>query len=156
CETVAFAHARGIIHRDLKPANVMVGQFGEVQVMDWGLAKVVDGGRWTVNSEKEPGRGHAGPASSGATDHDSRTEVGSVLGTFAYMPPEQARGDTALVDPCSDVFGLGAVLCKILTDEPPYVGPREQLRDQSRAGDTAPALARLDCCEAEGELIALA
>jgi serine/threonine-protein kinase len=151
CETVAFAHSRGVLHRDIKPANVMVGAFGEVQVMDWGLAKVVGARTQAVGAEVARG-GAMGPVAEG----DSRTEVGSVLGTFAYMPPEQARGDTAVLDPRCDVFGLGALLCKILTGHPPYLGTRDDVRDAARSGATRGAHARLDACGADGELVALA
>jgi len=89
CEAVAFAHAQGVVHRDLKPENVMVGPFGEVLVLDWGVARLLAGGR------------RAEPA-------------GTVLGTPGFMAPEQARGDTALVDERADVHALGAVLRYLL------------------------------------------
>ncbi|MBC8647117.1 MAG: serine/threonine protein kinase [Thermoanaerobaculia bacterium] len=91
CEAVAFAHAHGVIHRDLKPENVMVGSFGEVLVMDWGVAKV-------------------------AAD-DSDSSAGSVVGTHGYMPPEQGRGDVA--DERSDVFALGGILHFLLARQHP-------------------------------------
>ena len=111
----------GVIHRDLKPANVMVGAFGEVQVMDWGLAKFVARGEAAAKRPRRTGRdagrvstpdSHVGP--------EDRTEVGEVLGTPAYMPPEQARGEE--VDERADVFALGGILCAILTGKPPYTG----------------------------------
>src|SRR5262249_52847147 len=114
CQAVAYAHSRGVIHRDLKPANVMVGEFGEVQVMDWGLA--------TRRGEPElSAPGDAAPVAD-APGSPPQTQPGMLLGTPAYMAPEQARGEVAEVDRRSDVFGLGAILCEILTGQPPYRG----------------------------------
>src|SRR6516165_3264249 len=123
CQTVAYAHSQGIIHRDLKPANVMVGAFGEVQVMDWGLAKVLaeDAGQ-DVGQAFQPDR----PGSvrlENLTYGRDVTHPGDVLGTFAYMPPEQARGDIDRLDERCDVFSLGALLCQVLTGQAPYTGP---------------------------------
>jgi tetratricopeptide (TPR) repeat protein/tRNA A-37 threonylcarbamoyl transferase component Bud32 len=156
CQTVAYAHARGVIHRDLKPANVMVGRFGEVQVMDWGLAKVLAGA--------DAGADASGPDETTgevATEQDRQgsddTEAGSVLGTWAYMPPEQARGLVAQVDRRSDVFSLGAILTQILTGQPPYVGPDPgSVRLQAIEGRPDGVSARLAGCGAEPELIRLA
>src|SRR5262249_7138483 len=126
-QTVAYAHAKGVIHRDLKPANIMVGAFGEVQVMDWGLAKVLhEGGvadeeRASRLQQTEEGTRMQTARSSGSAGYGTDTEAGSLLGTPAYMPPEQANGDVALMDRRADVFGLGAILCEILTGKPPYV-----------------------------------
>src|SRR5262249_11320186 len=128
-QTLAYAHAKGVIHRDLKPANIMVGAFGEVQVMDWGLAKVLaEGGG--AGEERAGSRGRQfseqptsrTARSSGSAGSGTDTEAGSLLGTPAYMPPEQANGDVALLDRRADVFGLGAILCEILTGKAPYVG----------------------------------
>jgi len=159
-QTLAYAHAKGVIHRDLKPANVMVGAFGEVQVMDWGLAKVLaEGG--IVDEERasrERQRAEDGTVIRTARSAGSGTdtEAGSLLGTPAYMPPEQANGDVALLDRRADVFGLGAILCEILTGKPPYVGRSpEEVRRKAANGDLADALARLDGCGADAELIAL-
>ena len=139
CQTLAYAHSRGVIHRDLKPLNVMVGAFGEVQVMDWGLAKVVrDGAVQTVRSGRP----------------EAESAAGSVLGTPAYMAPEQACGDVEGLDAHCDVFGLGAVLCEILTGAPPYRGREtgELLRKAARA-DLSDAFGRLAGCGADGELV---
>ena len=120
CEAVSFAHAAGVLHRDLKPENVMVGEFGEVLIMDWGVAK------WTAEESRpaprpEPGS-VAAPASSGRD-----TVPGTVLGTPAYMAPEQARGESDRVDVRTDVYGLGATLWFLLTGAPRGAGapPRQ-------------------------------
>ncbi len=156
CQTVAYAHSRGVIHRDLKPSNVMVGAFGEVQVMDWGVAKVLprDGVK-TV--EIEPPANETVVATHRSTGDSDRSQAGSVLGTPAYMAPEQARGETGSVDRRADVFALGSILCEVLTGKPAFVGgsAREILAAAGRA-DTADALARLSGCGADGELLALA
>jgi len=149
CQAVAYAHDRGLIHRDLKPANVMVGNFGEVQVMDWGLAKVVGSAE------------SAAPADPSASTIDSdrnreETAAGGVIGTLAYMPPEQARGEHDRVGRHSDVFALGAVLCEILTGRPPYAGPRATVRALAELGDVSAARARLAERTDEPELAALA
>jgi serine/threonine protein kinase len=107
CEAVAFAHARHILHRDLKPDNVMVGSFGEVMVMDWGVAKTLPGdderAAKVIPAEAQP---------SGRT----ATNPGTVLGTHGFMPPEQARGEMETLDERADVYGLGAILLVLLTD----------------------------------------
>jgi tetratricopeptide (TPR) repeat protein len=131
-----------VIHRDLKPLNIMVGAFGEVQMMDWGLAKVMKGGGVrTVRSEGS----------------DSETTTGSIFGTPAYMAPEQACGDVEGLDERCDVFGLGAMLCEILTGAPPYRSQEkgELLRQAARA-NLADAFGRLEACGADAELVRLA
>jgi serine/threonine-protein kinase len=157
CQTVAYAHSKRVLHRDLKPSNVMVGSFGEVQVMDWGLAKVLD----VERSEEMPPTAEEPEVSEVHTVRGDppglSTQSGRMLGTPAYMAPEQARGEVEAVDERADVFGLGALLCVILTGEPPYRGPtREQLRHQVAQGDLADALARLDGSGADPELVRLA
>jgi serine/threonine protein kinase len=158
CQAVAYAHACGVVHRDLKPSNVMVGSFGEVQIMDWGLAKVLDWGG--IADEERSLRGQVDGDSvrtlrTGSTAHDSR--VGSVLGTPAYMAPEQARGQFDTLDERADVFGLGAILCEILTGLPPYTGPNgDEVYSKAARADLADALARLAASSAEAELVALA
>jgi serine/threonine-protein kinase len=162
CQTMAYAHAKGVVHRDLKPANVMVGTFGEVQVMDWGLAKVLASGG--IDDELKASRGRKPPAddltsiktvrSVGST---SETQAGSLLGTPAYMAPEQARGDVDLLDERCDVFGLGAVLCELLTGQPPYAGESAgEVQRRAAVAALDDAFARLDGCGADAELVALA
>ena len=104
CDAVAFAHTRGVLHRDLKPANVMVGPFGEVLVMDWGLAKI-------LATPSDPDATTQDLASAdGATGISVVTDHGRVMGTPGYMSPEQARGDVEVLDARSDIFSLGALL----------------------------------------------
>jgi serine/threonine-protein kinase len=157
-QTMAYSHTRGVIHRDLKPSNVMVGSFGEVQVMDWGLAKVLPRGGATADAKagkESPPETLIATARSGSDTDLSR--AGSVLGTPSYMPPEQARGETDLINERADVFALGSILAEILTGSPAFTGRNstEIVRKAAR-GDTVDALARLDACGAEGELIGLA
>jgi tetratricopeptide (TPR) repeat protein/tRNA A-37 threonylcarbamoyl transferase component Bud32 len=156
CQTLAYAHSMGVIHRDLKPANIMVGAFGEVQVMDWGLAKVI--ADW------------AKPALEGHTPSDEQnlqstirnpqsvelTQAGRVLGTLAFMAPEQARGEAGRVDERADVFGLGAILCVLLTGKPPYeAGLLSELLELARRGSQQPAQERLDSCGVDAALVQL-
>jgi serine/threonine protein kinase len=153
-QTVAYAHARGVIHRDLKPLNIMVGKFGEVQVMDWGLAKVV-GASHTETLLYTARTAMPSPSESPADSH--QTQAGTVLGTPAYMSPEQARGDVEQLDERGDVFALGSILCEILTGRAAYVGLEvHAVIEMARKGELNDALAALDRCGAEPDLIALA
>jgi serine/threonine protein kinase len=114
CDAVAFAHARGVLHRDLKPANVMVGAFGEVLVMDWGLAKILhQQSAGMLEDDPDATIVHSAKASDLLADTTHVTQItgqGTVLGTPAYMSPEQAAGDIAHVNERSDIFSLGALL----------------------------------------------
>jgi serine/threonine protein kinase len=118
CHALAYAHSRSVVHRDLKPANIMVGDFGEVYVMDWGLAKVLGGGAETSASDSFTGPRSSKVMLSPEVDTDL-TQVGTILGTPAYMPPEQATGQINLIDQRSDVYSLGAILYEMLTLEAP-------------------------------------
>jgi serine/threonine-protein kinase len=148
CQTMAYAHARGVIHRDLKPANVMLGTFGEALVVDWGFGKVLGRG--------EPERGEATGTIVTTVRSGSESMAGSVMGTPAYMPPEQALGHVEELDRQTDVFALGAILCEILTGKPPYVGAAKDLLVQASHARLDDAFARLDACGADPDLLDLA
>jgi PAS domain S-box-containing protein len=130
CNTIAYAHSRGVIHRDLKGQNVILGDFGEVVVLDWGLAKLMN-----RSDDGEPLSIVSDP---GAAD---LTIEGQTIGTPAYMAPEQAAGRNELVGICSDVYGLGAILYEILTARPPFDGSsaREVLLKVCHAQPVAPS-----------------
>ncbi len=142
CEAVAYAHSKHVIHRDLKPSNVMVGRFGAVYVMDWGLAKVVGQedhhdlrpqwdahtASYTVIRSDRQGSGES------TADTPLITMDGSVIGTPAYMPPEQAKGLVEEVDDKSDIYSLGAILYHLLTGQPPYVEPKTRLSPHTILG----------------------
>lgn len=133
CDAVAFAHAHGVVHRDLKPQNIMVGPFGEVLVMDWGLAKVL----------RENGQG-AGDVNSSATvqpqtnadSGNAGTGHGAVLGTPGYMAPEQARGEVEAVGPPADIFSLGALLQFLLDGCQPVPKALAAISHKAMAEDT--------------------
>jgi serine/threonine protein kinase len=118
CNAIGYAHSRGVIHRDLKSANVVLGEFGEVIVVDWGLAKLL--GQPDPTEEGGADQTYAGVE----VDDPMRTKtaLGQFRGTPAYMSPEQAQGRTDLVGPRTDVYGLGAILFEILIGQPPHYG----------------------------------
>ncbi len=131
CDAVAFAHAHGVVHRDLKPDNVMVGEFGEVMVMDWGIAKIL--GRREAPGSVEgpvapsPVEGPGSPAASPVVSDRAGAEAllslpGTIHGTPSYMSPEQARGEVDRVDERSDIYALGGILYAMLTLEDPVRG----------------------------------
>ena len=138
----------------------MVGAFGEVQVMDWGLAKVLGDGRPSPDGDPNEAPNAASIDTVGGSSRDSEdllTHAGSVLGTPAYMPPEQAIGAVHEVDRRSDVFGLGGILAAILTGRPPFVGDTaETTRVMAARGETRGCFERLDGCGADPDLVALA
>jgi PAS domain S-box-containing protein len=138
CNTIAYAHSRGVIHRDLKGQNVVLGDFGEVVVLDWGLAKSIHGPEREVLSTD-----HEGVRSDFNMENSELTQVGQVLGTPAYMAPEQAAGRLDLIDHRTDVYGLGAILYEVLTGQPPFMGPdtREVLRQVREQEPLQPRLA---------------
>jgi eukaryotic-like serine/threonine-protein kinase len=144
CQTLAYVHSQGFVHRDLKPANVMVGKFGEVLVMDWGLARPI------ANLADDDT----------ICDCDSVTSTDApredwIAGTWGYMSPEQAQG--ASCDPRSDVFGLGAILCEILTDAPPYVGSdRKSISRLATDGNQDETRQRLATCGADPRIVEIA
>lgn len=160
CQAMAFAHAKGIIHRDLKPSNIMVGAFGEVQIMDWGLGKDLrqaDSAEFyfplqtpsSTNSKLPDELDRETPRDEIANDSTriDSTLNGSVIGTLAYMAPEQARGAMDRVDRRSDVFALGAILCRILIGISPYQGADEnELLRQARNCDLTGVIPRLQSC----------
>jgi tRNA A-37 threonylcarbamoyl transferase component Bud32 len=149
CAAVAFAHTRNLIHRDLKPSNVMVGEFGEVLVMDWGIAKGL-ASRPRPAPTQPPALSF--PSVGGTlTQGGLETVPGQVKGTPAFMAPEQARGEPMQVGKASDVFGLGGILCVILTGQPPCTRAPQGL-----VGHMTEAYERLDGCDADAELITLA
>jgi serine/threonine-protein kinase len=118
CDAVAFAHAHGVIHRDLKPQNIMIGLFGEVLVLDWGVAKILGKRNMIVSVEADP---PLLPKNFPDTSH------GTIIGTRDYMSPEQARGEIDQLDERSDIYSLGAVLSFLL-------------KDQSKVGKAATAI----------------
>jgi len=157
CQTLSYTHSRGVIHLDIKPANVMVGEFGEVHLMDWGLARASPA--HCPNQETDDVT-HAATILAAATrlaSHVNQTEVPerSVWGTPAYMSPEQARGQC--MDVRSDVFGLGAILCEILTGFPPHDGTRlVDVCIKAANGDLSFARSNLAACDADSVLVRLA
>ena len=169
-QTVAYAHSQDVIHRDLKPQNVMVGKFGEVQVMDWGMGKRLSDNQTqsacnAVPKAVKPDSNSETVMSSNASSYADRrfadpllslTQTGEVFGTPAYMAPEQARGDIDSLGPQSDVFGLGAILFSILTGSRlHHDSDADEILVKAAAGDLKSSLNRLDSSESDVELVQL-
>jgi serine/threonine-protein kinase len=135
CNAVAYAHSRGVVHRDLEPANIMIGNWGEVRVLDWGLAIVL--------SERDPN-----------TVSAQERRLGAMYGSPAYMAPEQAREEGA--DYRTDIFAIGALLCHTLTGAPTFTGSSDtELAQKAAEADISDALGRLDRCGADAQLISV-
>lgn len=152
CNAMAFAHSKGVIHRDLKPANIMLGDYGEVQVMDWGLAKVL--------GTKDAGREGPAPRIVRTVRNESGSDLtmeGSILGTPHYMAPEQAGGDVERVDIRSDVYSLGVILYEMLTLEKPVEGQTlKEILTKTARGEMASPERRAPGREIPRELSAIA
>ena len=149
CQTVAYAHSRSIIHRDLKPQNIMVGSFGETQVMDWGLAKQLS------DTETDETQENKIDFPADVESISSETLKGVVLGTPAYMAPEQRLGRS--VDHRTDVFSLGGILCEILTGTAPFADSAEISKVESEINkELNEARARLKATASDPELTQLA
>jgi serine/threonine-protein kinase len=133
CEAVSFAHSRGIVHRDLKPANIMIGSHGQVYVMDWGLGMLLEGKRRAAATRSGGLRDAIQTSSPGTTSRSS------LAGTVAYMAPEQAAGRLDEIDARTDIFALGAILYKVLTDRAPYHSKNlMEALGQARSGEAVP------------------
>lgn len=162
CQTLSYTHSQGVMHLDIKPSNIMIGAFGEVHLMDWGLARITaencvpmhpDYGQEGLGESVVP----ANVANAPIALHDLSVNVpaGAIWGTPAYMSPEQARGHC--VDVRSDVFGLGSILCEILTGAPPYRGTKlVDVCYQAAKADLCGIFAELTDCGAPEALIRLA
>ena len=164
CEALSFAHSKGVLHRDIKPGNIMVGRFGETYVMDWGLAKVSDG--QVAKEASVPAAPslatviHSPRAPESSQDSLSpwMTLDGTVIGTPAYMSPEQAQGELESIGPQSDVYSMGAILYQLLAGKPPYSMPRKRLSPEVVVGMllAAPPTALAETApNAPGELVAI-
>jgi serine/threonine protein kinase/Tfp pilus assembly protein PilF len=142
CNATAFAHSRGVIHRDIKPQNIMVGEYGETLLVDWGLSRKYGEMPW----ERQPERAAEQPRllrrgaetlDSATTLRRERTNEGAVIGTPAFMPPEQARGVVDSLDHRADIFSLGATMYAVLAGQPPYTAGDENLLERVRLGQFA-------------------
>ncbi|MFT7618215.1 MAG: serine/threonine protein kinase [Planctomycetota bacterium] len=158
CQMVSFAHARGVIHRDLKPSNIMIGAFGEVQVLDWGFAKIMGSAKaQSSNAADAPPSHTVRSVRSSQSSGSSASLSGSVLGTPSYMAPEQARGEIDEIDERCDVFALGAILCEILTGKGPHGADSKTVTASIAAiGDMQSAFERLQCLAGPDEMKQLA
>jgi serine/threonine-protein kinase len=144
CEALAYVHSRGILHRDVKPQNIMIGRYGETLLVDWGLAKstgradtpavVEEPSSWPIPSDGSDATVDWGQARSREEGSDA-TSAGSIVGTPAYMSPEQAEGGSERVGPASDVYGLGATLYHLLTGRLAFEGSATEVLAKVRRGE---------------------
>ena len=153
CDGVAFAHSRGVVHRDLKPANIMVGDFGEVLVMDWGIARIL--GRDEIAGEDD--KNNVQSSRQDTSQAGLHTVAGAAMGSPSYMPPEQALGQHDKIDHRSDIYSLGAILYNILTLKLPVEGQTARvIMDKVIAGDIHPPERRASDRDIPRELSAVA
>lgn len=143
CDAVSFAHAKGVVHRDLKPGNIMAGEFGDVVVLDWGVAKLLTDARDARALELDDRTLHS-DSEQDAELSDEHTRDGVIVGTPGFMAPEQALGAARLVDVRADVFGLGKLLRHLLGDASPLPKPLDAIIAQSTAADPDARYQRVD------------
>jgi serine/threonine-protein kinase len=158
CLAVHFAHTRGVLHRDLKPGNVMLGDFGEVYVLDWGLAKVVsaDGKPSPDDSSSTTLLASSSPPAEGDAAPAGITATGVLMGTPGYMAPEQIRGELGELGPKVDIYALGAILFELLTHQPLHGrGTSNDLMRTTLAGVDVDAAFRREDADVPPELIAI-
>ncbi len=154
CRAITYAHAHGVIHRDLKPSNILLGNFGEVLVVDWAFARVLPRGSAAHKRRGEKaGKDVTVISTVGKGDTSADSVVGLPVGTPGYMPPEQAMGRIEDIDEQSDIFSLGAVLCQILTGEPAYTGSNTERVAAAKRAKLDEAQARLASCKADKRLV---
>ena len=127
CQALEYAHSRGVIHRDIKPGNIMLGDYGETLLVDWGLAKTLKDGFQTDESTMPP-------VYTTERASSTQTQIGRVVGTPSFMSPEQAAGRLDSLSPTSDIYSVGATLYHLLTGEPPFRGTEEEVLGNVQLG----------------------
>jgi serine/threonine protein kinase len=155
CLAIGYAHAKGVVHRDLTPSNVLISEAGRVQVIDWGLAKVLLTPQSRSPDADARDLGEMGGTAQMVVNNLSQTAEGVAVGTPAYMSPEQASGTMPATEQ-SDVFGLGGVLFHLLTGQPPHQGKVSTILKRVRTGDLDDVHTRLDASGGPKAVVALA